>query len=151
MTLTFGIRSIRDLFAKLQRDAALLDEEVTSDRLFNFVVTSYTMIDWAKKDPSVPEKAREAAQRLYEDQWLKVCRELANAVKHCKLKPPPKTTSSAPSKQGWNCGRWNRGPWGVGEEAITVTLNDGDSFSCLDLVKGSLATWQTFFSGNGIQ
>jgi hypothetical protein len=48
MALTFALSSIRDLFAKLERDAALLDEEVTADRAFNFVVTGYSMIDYGK-------------------------------------------------------------------------------------------------------
>jgi hypothetical protein len=42
----------------LQRDAAGLEEEVTSDRLFNFVVTGYSMIDWVENDPNVPPAAR---------------------------------------------------------------------------------------------
>lgn len=64
-----------------------MDDEVTSDRLFNFVVTGYSMIDWIKNDPSVPAsaKARALAQGLYDDQWLKICGDLATAVKHFKL------------------------------------------------------------------
>ena len=87
MTLTFGLSSTRDLFAKLQRDAAALESEVTSDRLFNFVVTGYSMIDWVKHDPSIPAtaKAPAAVQTLYDDKWLKVCGDLATAVKHFAL------------------------------------------------------------------
>jgi len=36
MSLTFGFYSIRDLFAKLHRDADSLDEEVKSDSFFQF-------------------------------------------------------------------------------------------------------------------
>ncbi|MCH2269036.1 MAG: hypothetical protein MK510_00615 [SAR324 cluster bacterium] len=43
MSLTFGFYSIRDLFAKLHRDADSLDEEVKSDSFFNFVVMGYSM------------------------------------------------------------------------------------------------------------
>jgi len=39
MGLTFGLTFVREIFDKLLRDASLLDEEVTNDRLFNFVVT----------------------------------------------------------------------------------------------------------------
>src|ERR1700687_3524557 len=35
-----------------------LEEEVTSDRLFNFVVTGYSMIDWVENDPNVPPAAK---------------------------------------------------------------------------------------------
>ena len=43
MSLTFGFYSIRDLFAKLHRDADSLDEEVKGNSFFNFVVMGYSM------------------------------------------------------------------------------------------------------------
>ena len=42
MSLTFGLQTPRDLLEKLKRDGSLLDDEVTSDRLFNFVITKIT-------------------------------------------------------------------------------------------------------------
>jgi len=54
MTLKYGLRSPRDLLEKLKRDAMLLDEDVTSDRFFNFVVTGYSLVDWAKERPFNP-------------------------------------------------------------------------------------------------
>jgi hypothetical protein len=73
MTLTYGLSTTRDLFAKLQHDGVALDEEVTSYRLFNFVVTGYCMIDWIKNDPAIPASAKAAVQRLYTDEWLRIC------------------------------------------------------------------------------
>ncbi len=55
MALTFGLRTPRDLLEKLERDAALINDEVTSDRFFNFVVTGYSMVDWIKNDSSIPD------------------------------------------------------------------------------------------------
>jgi hypothetical protein len=49
MTLTFGLETPRDLLEKLKRDAALLREEATSDKFFNFVVTGYSIIDWGQE------------------------------------------------------------------------------------------------------
>jgi len=43
-----SLRSAAHLFGKLCRDAEILDDGVTSDRLFNFVVTGYSLIDWIK-------------------------------------------------------------------------------------------------------
>ena len=54
MSLTYGLQTAKELLEKLRRDAALLDEEVSSDRFFNFVVTGYSLIDWIKNDPAVP-------------------------------------------------------------------------------------------------
>lgn len=152
MALTFGLASIRDLQAKLQRDAAALNEEVTSDSFFNFVVTGYSMIDWIKNDPSVPSTAKVQAivQSLYNDRWLKVCGDLATASKHFTLSKRTPITSSASSFCGFGVGRHGKGGYGVGEESIEVCLNDGTSFHCLDMVEGVLSSWQNFFSVHGI-
>jgi hypothetical protein len=152
MALTFGLTSIRDLHAKLQRDAATLDEEVTSDSFFNFVVTGYSMIDWVKNDPSVSSAAKVPAivESLYNDHWLKVCGDLATASKHFTLTKRTPITSSASSLSGFGVGRFGKGVYGVGEESIEVFLNDGTSFHCLDMVQGVLSSWQTFFFAHGI-
>jgi hypothetical protein len=150
MALTFGLISIRDLFAKLKRDASLLDEEVTSDRFFNFVVTGYSMIDWVKNDPSVPSSAKAACVALYGDSSLKVCGDLATGCKHFTLTQRTPITSSAPSTRGFGLGRFGKGAYGVGEESIEIRLNDGTTLGCLGLVHGVLSTWNSFFSTHGI-
>jgi hypothetical protein len=71
MSLTYGLRSARDLFGKLQRDAATLDEEVTSDKFFNFVVTTDSLRKWLENDPSVPASAQRAVLSLYVDKSSK--------------------------------------------------------------------------------
>ena len=75
MPLTFGLQTPRHLFDKLKRDVALLDDDVTSDRFFNFVVTGYSIIDWLKHEPSVPHAATEG---MYKDRWIKICGDLAS-------------------------------------------------------------------------
>ena len=60
MVLSFGFSGIKDLFLKLEREATALNEEVTRDRFFNFVVTGYSLIDWIKNDPSVPSSAKKS-------------------------------------------------------------------------------------------
>lgn len=148
MSLTYGLSSICDLYAKLQRDAAALDEEVTSDRIFNFVLTGYAMIDWIKNDPSVPAsaKASAAVDGLYSDQWLKICGDLATANKHFKLTKREPITKSVTAANGFGMGRYGKGGYGVGEESIVVQLNDGTSFNCLDLVNGVQVTWQKYLA-----
>jgi hypothetical protein len=147
MALTFGLSTVRDLFAKLRRDAALLDETVTTDRFFNFVVTGYSMIDWVKNDPSVPKTAKDSAavQRLYDDTWIKTCGDLATAVKHFSLTKRKPIASSATSDKGYGAGRYGKGPYGVGEASIRIELTDGSAFDCFDLVKGVIDTWDRYF------
>ena len=152
MTLIFCLNSVRDLFAKLQRDSDALDEEVTSDGLFNFVVTGYSMIDWLKNDPAVPASAKAdiVVSDLRKDKWLKVYGDLAIASKHFKLKQRVPVTSSATTSQGFGVGRYGKGGYGVGEESIEVQLNDGATFHCIELVQGVIASWQTFFAAHNI-
>lgn len=152
MTLTFDLKSARDLFAKLQRDAEALDQQVTSDRLFNFVVTGYSMIDWIKNDPNVPAPAKTAAvvDGLRNDRWLRVCGDLANACKHFTLQKRSPVTASARSESGYGAGRFGHGGYGIGEESIDIQLNDGASLQCLELVKNVLETWHCFIKSHGI-
>jgi len=152
MTLIFCLNSVRDLFAKLQRDSDALDEEVTSDGLFNFVVTGYSMIDWLKNDPAVPASAKAdiVISDLRKDKWLKVYGDLAIASKHFKLKQRVPVTSSATTSQGFGVGRYGKGNYGVGEESIEVQLNDGTTFHCLELVQGVIDSWMAFFAAHGI-
>ncbi len=152
MALTYGFSSARSLYEKLQRDAEALKEEVNSDRFFNFVVTGYSLIDWVKKDPLVPPKAKTAVEKLYGNRWIKVCKDLATASKHFSVtKYTDKViTLSATSEQGFGRGRFGRGGFGVGEERIEGKLTKNSSFNCLDLVNDVMNTWDNFFSSHGI-
>jgi hypothetical protein len=150
MALTFGFSSIRDVLAKLERDAAALDEEVSGDRFFNFVVTGYSMIDWVKNDPTVPASAKLEVQYLHSDRYLRVCGDLATAVKHFRLTRRAPKVVSADSERGFGVGRFGRGGFGVGEESIEINLNDGTYINGLDLVQSVVAKWKSFFSAHGI-
>jgi hypothetical protein len=153
MALTFGFDSIRDVMAKLERDAAVLqNEEVSGDGFFNFVVTGYSMIDWVKNDPTVPASAKRSAavQGLYSDQWLKVCGDVATACKHFQLAKRQPIADSTQSTRGWGVGRFGMGGFGVGEESIEIKLNDGTVFDGMQLVHGVVQTWRSFFAAHGI-
>ena len=142
MTLTYGLRTPRDLFEKLMRDAALLNDEVTSDRFFNFVLTGYSIIDWLKHEPSV---SAGDVQSMYKNPWIRVCGELANASKHFKLDKQSTAVADTQRHQGWGRGRYGKGGWGVGEQQITLSLSDGSSIDCLEFVKRVIAVWEAFF------
>jgi len=152
MSLTCGLSTVKELFEKLERDSELLYEEVTSDRMFNFVVTGYSIIDWIKNDPSVPQSAKDQnqIQRLYNKQWLKICGDLATASKHFKLTRRQGITSSSTSSQGYGVGRFGKGGFGIGEESIEILLNDGTNYDGLDLVNGVLNEWHQYFKLHGV-
>jgi hypothetical protein len=153
MSRTYGLKSARDLLAKLERDAALLREEVSSDRFFNFVVTAYSLADWIEKDPSVPASARSSLQQFRGTSEIQTCRDLANASKHFeldkKMSPSP-TVATAESEEGFGVGRFGVGGYGVGEEEITVTLTAGNVINGLDVMENAVRAWKQFFSTHSI-
>lgn len=152
MSITYGLTSVRDLLAKLKRDAEILEVEVTSDGFFNFVITGYSMIDWVKNDPSLLPSAKDQASlnSLRIDPFIRVCGDIANASKHFILTTRVPVTSSASSISGFGVGRFGSGGYGVGEESIAVELNDGTKFDCLDLVHSVVLSWENFFETHGI-
>lgn len=153
MSRTYGLKSASDLLAKLDRDAELLRECVSSDRFFNFVVTAYSLADWVQNDPAVPQPAKSDLKRFRSTTAIKICRDLANASKHFQLDPkrnPDPTVTAANSDQGFGVGRFGVGGFGAGEEKITVLLGAKKSIDGLDLMEDTLREWQQFFSNHGI-
>lgn len=128
MTRIFKLASIYDIYEKLQRDSAALGDEVTIERVFNFVATAYFMIEWVRNDPSVSQKIKNHGiiDELYNDHWLKVCGELAAGRQHFKLRNGDRKNDSE------------------------MILNNGINFHCHDLVKGVLTSWKNFFTSHGI-
>lgn len=148
MALTFGLNTARDLLKKLEREAALLqDDGVTADRFMNFVQTGYALIDWIKNDPTVPAAAKghSVIKGLYDDRTLKVCGNLANSVKHFTLTTRQPITTSTAANCGFGVGRLGMGGFGEGEQEIIITLNDGTAMNALNFVQDVLATWNQFF------
>jgi hypothetical protein len=145
-----GLNGPRDLLEKLRRDAALLDGEVTSDKLFNFVITAYSLIDWVKNNPTLPSPVRKAVLAMYQDPWVRVCGDLATAAKHFELDRRAPITLEAESQRGYGCGRYGKGVYGVGEEQIEVKLSDGSSIPCLELATDVIKAWDRFFTSHGL-
>jgi len=153
MSRTYGFKTAPDLLAKLERDAELLREEVSSDRFFNFVVTAYSLADWIENDPNVPSSAKSDLQRFRGTDQIQICRDLTNASKHFQLDPrrnPNPKVVAADSEQGFDVGRFGVGGYGVGEEEITVVLSAGNTIKGLDLVEDTLREWKQFFISHGI-
>src|SRR5438128_7144141 len=97
------LRSAADLLQKVRRDAALLDQEITSDRFFNFVVTAYSLIDWIKHDPTVPASAKTPStiDLIRNDPWLLLCGDAATGAKHFKLTSRAPTADKVSVASGW--------------------------------------------------
>lgn len=152
MNFTLGLRSAVDLFHKLQRDAELLNEEVTDDRFFNFVVTGYSLIDWVKHDPALPPSARmsDEIHTLYKEPWLRVCGDLATASKHFLLTKRTPIIAKANSTAGYGVGRFGKGAFNAGEERIELSINDGSTWTALEFSTGVIQAWLQFFKRHGV-
>lgn len=147
MSLTYSLRTSKDLLLKLERDVQILDERVTGDRFFNMVIPAYHIVDWVKRDASVPKDATES---MYKNKYLALCRDIANASKHFSLNYENPAADAAESRKGFGCGRFGKGPFGVGEESIRVYCSDGSQISSQELAHGVLDAWRAFFAAHGI-
>jgi hypothetical protein len=124
-----------------------LNNEITSDDFFNFVITGYSLIDWVKHDPLLPASARisQEIDRLHKEPWLKVCGDLATASKHYTLTRRTPVVTSAESHSDWGAGRYGRGAYGVGEEDIVIRINNDSEWTALEFACGVLQAWLQFF------
>jgi hypothetical protein len=148
VTLTYSLQSAADLHAKLKRDAAALDDEVNGDRFFNLVVTGLHLSEWVKKDESLAPEVKVRLNEALATQIMRVCEDLANASKHF-VQRGKDSVRSAESKQGYGIGRYGKGGYGVGEESIDITLDNGTTIGAIAFSSALLATYVYVFDGAG--
>ena len=149
--LTYALKCAKDLFEKLKRDAALLDQEVTSDRFFNFVITAFHLCDWVKRDRSIKEKGK--CPTPENNDYIAICKEIANASKHFgpdERKQKNAVVEQVNSEKGlYGGGRYGKGLYGEGEEDIKITLKGGTVENALDFKNEVVALWTSFFNNYG--
>jgi hypothetical protein len=150
MSLTYSFEKARDLFDKMILDADALQKTVSGDRAFNFVITAFHLKDWIEQDPSVSQSANGDLQMIMSNKYFQICRDLANASKHMVITRYQPSTDDASSNQGWNAGRYGKGPYGVGEESIKITHSDGSVISILELKDNIVSLWKDFFQKHTI-
>lgn len=145
MSLRYGLRTARDLFDKLRRDLGSLETQVSSDQLFNFVVTARHLPEWVERDPTVPQKVVAGLPALRASSLYKACRDIADASKHFELtnaRAERTNVSEVSSAQGYGVGRFGAGEYGVGEESIKIVTDDGNSIDALDFAKQVTAAFE---------
>ena len=123
---------------------------MTGDRFFDLVITAYHITDWVKNDASIPAAAKNDIASMYENKYVALCRDIANASKHFELRDDYKnrTTESAEARRGFGCGRFGKGGFGVGEDSICIRCNDGTQMNALELAHGALDAWVSFFDSH---
>jgi hypothetical protein len=152
MSLTYGLKTARDVLAKLRREHSRLLKEVTSDDFFNFVVTGYHLTDWIERDPTIPTAAKNDLASVRANSCIAACRDLTNASKHFELSKGYKNqaAASADATSGFGAGRFGAGAYGVGEESISIMLLNGIQYDALGFAQDVLKCWGTFFAKHAL-
>lgn len=123
----FGLKTPRDLMAKLESDFARVQANSADPfAIYDFFVTAWHLVEWKH-----PPKAEAAAHQALLDRApvLRVCEHLAVGAKHfeptaAKHTSVADTKSVGPWPEGlWPAGLWPHGIWG---EELVVNL-DGDA------------------------
>lgn len=147
MSLTAGLKTPRDMLAKLHDEHARLKAGVTSGDLMNFAVTGYHLIEWVRKH-STSGAVQADLGKIYKNSDIGVCRDIANESKHFSLKEDyqGRVTDKTSAVTGYGVGRYGAGPYGAGEEEIVVVLLDGTRFDALVWADRVVKAWDAFFS-----
>ena len=137
------------MFKKLKAEAEALDSQVTSERLINFANSGYHLREWiANGDYS--QAIKDDLGRLFSVSEYLVCRDIANGSKHFKITKYKPKTKGVNSKSGFGVGRFGKGPFGHGEESISIEMNDGTSWNAIEFKDLILSLWQEFFKKHSI-
>lgn len=148
MGLSGSIQTAVDLFDKLLSEADDLEQEMSSKGLINFAMTAYHLREWVKLG-EYPVAMKSAAEKLSDLSEFQACRDIANGSKHFQITRYQPTTASVESEQGWGLGRFGCGSFGEGEEEITVTMTDGQSWDSVQLINKVVDMWGSLFTVHG--
>jgi hypothetical protein len=137
---------------KLRRDHRRLEKQITPDRVFNFVVTGFHVIDWIKNDPTTSAATKKAVRAMYRRRCISICRDLANASKHFTLDEDYQNQVVAKTSvlSGYGDGQYGQGTYGTGTRSVVIVLTDGSRLDVLDWAKEVVQTWETFFVQRGL-
>ena len=132
-SIFFQIISPRDMLEKAKRECSKMKQNLDTDNIFNFFVTTYHIMDRIKALGTVDNAA---IQKMFDDEDFKMCNYVCNKGKHAILK----TVSP------YNI--HSDGPPG-GEIAYTIRT-PGKTLRVEELAKRLIEKWESFFEDNHI-
>lgn len=145
----FGLRTAEDLCQKLRPDYETLRRQVTSDAVFNFVVTAHHLLtDWIDKDPSVDQAMKDKLRaKAQNSEALQMIRDLADGAKHFQIdrSMDMRLVESTSASSGFGIGRFGKGSYGTAEESAIFTRNNGEPMNILELAKTIMVLCDEFF------
>lgn len=140
----FEIRSPRDLFKKAKRDFVEMNSDLNTDNIFNFFVTAYHVMDYAKAQGKA---GQDAIEKMYDDEDFQMCNYLCNKGKHLKLDrgDPFQTRHSFGAVYGKAI--YDEVKYDEGESYSLIA--DGKKIDVTELGHRLLKKWDQFFTDNG--
>jgi hypothetical protein len=158
MSLTFGLKTPRDLLEKAYRELAILeaaalmqDETQLADALFNFAVTTYHVKDWLEHHFSASRSSIDVDAYVARQPALLVCRDLCNAGKHVVLEYKPVTEAVLASTELTPDGVAMEGSPGAPNYRVVVARKDGSTLDVVALANQALNDWERFFALHKMQ
>lgn len=145
MCMSGGLKTARDLYEKLKHDGDLIQKEVNSYDMFNFMITAYHILEWIKGESSISRAAKKELKKLRRIEDIQICRDIANANKHFAITRYAPVVSKVESQRGFGVGRYGVGGFGRGEESITITLSDGINYNLLEFKNRVIQLYESYF------
>jgi hypothetical protein len=152
---TFSLRGPRDLLAKLKWDIEQL-QLISSHTVgyhyqaMNCAVTAWQMCDWVYADLNESKRALFPRERQFRDHikaesnWLKICRELADASKHRNLKDSPSLEIGTPLIDVFTTRN--------GETITQMQVYDGNAiYSAEQVMWGAYGFWEEYLNNLGLR
>jgi hypothetical protein len=156
-TYSLPLQTPRQLYEKLQREAARLDAEATGDNIFNFMVTAWHLIEWFRRaTPSQSDAFKDDLAALERQPMLQICRDICDASKHFRLDRPSKTVRSttpisATSGALWGAARWGEMQWSQPSTKETLVVEvDACTFDIREIKNEVLRLYNDLVEKHGI-
>ena len=161
MKLAHNLKSVSDLFAKLEREAYRAFHSrhplAKTDHFYNFCITAHALRDYYFKHKEIKTKAeKEKLHTLWNSTpELLAAGEIANTTKHFTLDRPQKTKSSTPSKSHV-VNIYESASGEISHQAeevfdVDILLSDGRKIQIYHFTRSVIDYWFTHLTSQGIQ
>ncbi|QJQ20758.1 hypothetical protein HG549_12750 [Pseudomonas sp. SK] len=129
--------------------SACHDEDAYLDDMLSFFIHCYHVRDWAIHGAALHSREIDAFINSHES--LKICTDLANGSKHCKLTRAPRTgCQPSIANGGVEYSTWYaRDGGGEGLKCSYVVMSKGVAMDALQLGRDCIALWDQFLEGSG--
>ena len=160
MALTPTVKSIEDLFGKLEREAyrSYHSEKKIhkEDHFYNFCVTAHSMRDYFFEYQGIESKKKKNTfhQEWNKDEFLVAAKEIANTWKHFRLRKQPKTKEVRQGENYFVHVYWNENSEPIDKFVklpdLIVTLESGKEFALHEFINHITCYWHKFLSSKSI-